>query len=111
MTDRIAITARERIREASALPVVARFRTADADAAPASAKYRLDDPDNGRGVIDWTSLPPAESISFTIPASANVCNGCLPVERRELVVMADEGLATQYVERVTYEVENIHNIR
>jgi hypothetical protein len=110
MTDRIAITARERIREATALPVVARFRASGADAAPTTAKYRLDNPD-GCEVIGWTDLTPATSISFTIPASANVCRTCLPVERRELIVMADEGLTTQYVERITYEVENIHQIR
>lgn len=110
MTDHIAITARERIREATALPVVARFRTAGADAAPTSVKYRLDDADSGCGLIEWESLSPATSISFTIPASANVCRTCLPIERRELIVMADEGLATQYVERITYEVENIRRI-
>lgn len=107
MADRIAFTAPERIREATALPVVARFRVDGEDAAPTSAKYRVDDPDSGCAHVDWTSLTPDDSISFTVPASANECRSCRPIERRELVVMADEGLETQFVERFNYEVTNL----
>lgn len=107
MADRIAFTASERIREATALPVVARFRAADADAAPTSAKYRVDDPDSGDEHLGWTTLTPNTSISFTVSASANECRSCRPIERRELVVMADEGLSTQFVERLGYEIDNL----
>lgn len=110
MTDKITFTAKERTREASALPVTAGFRIANVATAPTSAKYRVDDPDTGCQKLGWTTLTPAASIAFTIPASANECSSCRPVERREVIVMADEGLATQFVERYVYEVENVGSL-
>jgi hypothetical protein len=107
MTDRITFTAKERTREGSALPVTAGFRTTNVATAPTTAKYRVDDPDSGCEKVGWTNLTPASSIAFTIAASANECGSCRAIERRELIVMADEGLSTQFVERLIYEVENV----
>lgn len=111
MTDRIAITAPERIRESSALPVALRFLTAGVATAPTNARYRLDDPDSGCSKVDWTSITPADTASIVIPASANDCDSCRPIERRELIVQADVGLEGQYVESTIYDVANLGAIR
>ncbi|MCC7462107.1 MAG: hypothetical protein IT480_06540 [Gammaproteobacteria bacterium] len=107
MTDRISITASESVKEGSALSVTLRFRQDDADAIPTTVKYRVDDPDSGTNLLAWTALTPAAQVSFTIPATANVCDNSWPTERREIVVMADEGLNGQYVESFVYSVENL----
>lgn len=111
MTDRIAITAAESVRDGSALPVTLRFRADGADAAPTSLKYCVDFFEGGCAVLDWTSHSPAASVSITIPAAANTSRSCWPVERRQLVVMVDEGLAGQKVEVFGYEVHNVHAVR
>lgn len=107
MIDRIAITAKERIQEGSALPVTLKFLTANVSTAPTNARYRVDDPDSGAERVGWTAITPGATASITIAASANVCQSCRQLERRELIVQADEGLSGQYVERFTYEVENL----
>lgn len=110
MTDKITFDAKERVRDGSALPVTAGFRTANVATAPTTAKYRVDDPDTGCEKVAWTTLSPASSISFTVAASANTSSSCRPIERREITVMADEGLSGQFVERVIYEVETIGGV-
>lgn len=103
MTDRIAITARDRINDSSALPVTAKFYTAGALAAPTNAYYRVDTPD-GCQVLGWTSLSPASSISFTVSPEANEASGSRQVESRILTIAADKELAGQYVEKAYYEI-------
>lgn len=110
MAVHIAFAGPERIIEASSLTLALTCAQDSTPTAPASVKYRLDDPDSGCSKIAWASATPAPTITLTIPAAANICTSCKPVERRELTVMIDEGLATQRVERYCYEVENIRAI-
>jgi hypothetical protein len=107
VTDKITISAKERVQESSALPVALKFLTSNVATAPTNARYRVDDPDTGCEKLGWTTISPASTASITIAASANDCNSCRLIERRELIVQADEGLTGQYVERFTYDVENI----
>ncbi len=107
MTDKITISAKERVQESSALPVVLKFLTANVATAPTNARYRVDDPDTGCEKLGWATISPASTASITIAATANVCTSCRPIERRELIVQADNALSGQYVERFFYDVENI----
>jgi hypothetical protein len=107
MTDRIAITAQERIREASSLAAALKFLTANVATAPTNARYRVDDPDSGCEKVAWTAISPAATANVVIPASANECNSCQPMERRELIVQADYGLSGQYTGSYVYEIENL----
>jgi hypothetical protein len=109
--DRITFALRWRIKEGSALSVSTGFTASNVATAPTTAKYRVDDPDSGREIVEWTDLTPDTEISFVIAATANVCRTRRHLERRELVVMTDEDLEGQYVERVVYEVQNVGGIR
>jgi hypothetical protein len=100
---------KDRIREASRQIVTARFRdrATAADVTPTNVQWRLDDPDTGCEIAGWTSETPGTSVSITTTPTHNTCKGCRPIERRQLTVAADYGLATQFVESAVYEIRNI----
>lgn len=108
MTDRIAISARERINDGSALAVVAKFFASNTLTAPTNAKYRVDTVEGGL-VKDWTSLSAATSISFTVDTTTNKAQAC-PADRRVLSVAADYGLSTQFIETFRYDITDLAGI-
>jgi len=108
VSDRIAISAKERIYDGSALPVVAKFFASGTLTAPTNAYYRVDTV-GGCLVKDWTSLSAASSISFTIDTTTNKAQFC-PLDRRLLSVAADYGLSTQYIETFRYDIQDLAGI-
>jgi len=111
VTDRIAITGREVVRDGTAQVITARFRQAGADTTPTNVHWRLDSPDSGEVVADWQSETPGATVSIATTADHNTVRSCEPQERRILTVAADYGLAGQYVEAFEYSISNLMGIR
>jgi hypothetical protein len=114
MTDRITFVpavSSERIADSSALSITARFRASGADVTPTNVYYRLDDPDSGEQLADWTSATPGTTAVISTTSSHNTARRCKPIERRQLTVMADRGLSTQFAETYLYEIRNNAAIR
>lgn len=102
------------IQEQSQLVVGASFRTRATAAAstPTTVHYRLDCLSTGNQVADLTEVSPsASSVSITITPTQNaIQDECNSYERKQLTVVADYGLATQYVDRITYDVNNLSGL-
>lgn len=88
-----------------------RNRETAAAATPTSLKYRLDCLTSGNEILDWATLAAASSASIAITGAQNAIQlGSNPTERKQLTVMTDEGLATQYRETKTWVVENVYGV-
>lgn len=115
MIDQIAFfQRRDRMNEGSQHVVTAKFRQrSDASAqTPTNIHYRIDDVASGASVLDWTSVSADDEITITVTATQNALRDqCQPYEVRELVVAADYGLSTQYVDRVRFTLENLQGVR
>lgn len=113
MADQIAIRIpRGDWKEGSAFTASVNFRTRStaAESTPTTVKYRIDCLTSGREIADWTSVTPAAaSASIPITGAHNaIQDDSNDVETKQLTVMADEGLATQYREAVRWRVENLY---
>jgi hypothetical protein len=104
VADRMAITARERVLEGSAQPVVVRFRQGAVDNVPTNVFYRIDDPQGGE-VLAWTPLTPAAQVTISIQPDRNMCATGSTLEYRDITVMADKGLPTAFVQIFRYDVK------
>lgn len=112
--DLISFTGPDPIKERSASTVTARFNDSAAFAGvqPTNVYYRLDDDGTGVVLQDWTSVPPpiapANSVAIALTADNNrIINSARDLERRTLTVMANRGLANQFVGSVGYVVRNL----
>jgi hypothetical protein len=101
----------KRINERTAYPVPVSFFSSGSPAAPTTIHYRLET-DDGTEVIDDTSVSAASQVTITLPPSAHVIAAAGqaatdpgPGEYRNLLVVADKGLATQRVARHRYWVD------
>lgn len=105
--------AKDTWREQSAVPVTVRFRDralAD-EVTPTNVKYRVDCLTTGVPLLDWTSVSPGETVSITITPTQNaIQNDRNTHERKQLMVAADYGLSTQFVEAIDYEVTNMRGL-
>ncbi len=111
MIDQIVFFQRkDHVRERSQHVVTAKFkdRSTAALTVPTNIRYRIDDLTSGVAVLDWTSVSADDEITLTVTAVQNAlrCQGARE-ELRQLTVAADYGLATQYVDSVTFTVENL----
>lgn len=113
MPDQITFSAaKRRIYEESQYAVSVRFRTrATGDATPTNIKYRLDCLTTGAEILALTSVAAANPVTITVtPAQNAIQSDRNDIERKQLMIIADEGLSTQFVERYTYEVVNLYGI-
>jgi len=115
MADQVEIyLPRTRINERSQVIATARFRTiADAAAStPTTVHYKLSDLTSEEVIRDWTSVSAAAEVSVTLTAADNKINdNSKPMQRMELLVVADKGLATESVGRKSYQVRNVYGRR
>lgn len=112
--DLITFKGSSEVRERSALTIRAAFRDSQAFAnvAPTNVYYRLDDDGTAIVLGDWTPVtPPVLPINYVDIALTAEQNRILTVarelERKTLTIMANRGLATQFVASYTYAVRNL----
>ena len=114
MTDQIVFFQRkDHVRESSqhVLNVTFLDRATAANVTPTNVRYRIDNLTTGETVLDWTSVSTDDEITLTITPTQNALRDqCRAREMREVVVAADYGLSTQYLESVTYTVENLQGV-
>ena len=109
--DQIAISIPDpRWKEGSAFTatIYLRNRATAAATTPTTLKYRIDCLTTGTELADWTTISAASSASISITATHNaIQNDGNATERKQLTIMTDEGLSTQYREIATWLVENL----
>ena len=92
----------------------ARFRdraTAD-EVTPPNVYYGLDCLTSGAVLANWTSVTPGETVNITVtPTQNKIQNSCNPCERKQILVAADYGLATQFVESIDWEITNLRGLQ
>lgn len=104
--------ARNSIKERSSFTVTAKFYADTTDpwvlTAPTTVKYRVDCLETGYPVRDWTTLTAGTSVSIPIASSdTQIFDNTHRRERKQLTVKADDGLATQYQESMSWQVVNL----
>jgi hypothetical protein len=114
MIDQIVFYQRkDHIRESSQHVITAKFkdRATATLVVPTNISYRIDCLTTGAAVLDWTTVSADDEITITITATQNAMQDqCRSYEIKELTVAADYGLATQFIESVTYHVENLRGV-
>jgi hypothetical protein len=97
------------IREGSVCTIRARFfNDQRITTVPITARYRLRDVTNNRTIIDWTDLVPDTFIDVAISAESNaIYRDSLTYQENALVIQADAGLSTQWVDEVRYQITNL----
>ena len=112
MADQIAIQLpRTKWNEGSAFTLTAYFRDRATNAAdtPTTIHYRLDCLTTGTELADWTSVSAAGNISLSITGTHNaIQSDANRYETKQLTLMADKDLSTQYRESVTWRVSNLY---
>jgi hypothetical protein len=110
MIDQIVFFQRkDHVKESSQHVVGVKFKQrSDASLqTPTNIYYKLTDLWSGATVLDWTSVSADDEIDITITATQNALRDqCRDYEVRELAVAANYGLADQFVDTVTYRLEN-----
>jgi hypothetical protein len=99
------------VKEGSAFTVTAYFRNRAAGAAattPTTVKWRLDCLTTGEEIVDWTTVSAASNVSISITGTHNAIQGGHDVETKQLTILLDDGLSTQYREATTWTVENLY---
>jgi hypothetical protein len=100
-----ANAARNQVNESSALTITAKVWDDSTEVwtaqVPTTLKYRIDCLDSGCQVLDWTSM-----LSVTGAQNA-IQNDCNEFERKQLTLMANSGLSTQYQDSFTWSVRNL----
>jgi len=111
MADQIAIRIpRTTWQEGSGFTATANFRARSTGAAstPTTVHYRVDCLTTLRQLADDTSVSTDDEVSIAITGTHNaIQNDCNDYEIKQLTVIADRGLSTQHVERVTWRVDNV----
>lgn len=114
MLDLITFKGPSEARERSAITIRAAFRDASAlvNVAPTNIYYRLDDDSSGIVLADWTvKTPPTLPTNYVdiviTPEQMRCLNESRELERKTLSVMANRGLATQFVASYTFAMRNL----
>lgn len=117
MIDQIVFSSsNDRVQEGSRLNVTAQFRDTvtrlPSSPVPITVEWALTCPDDGRTIQDFTTVTPGASVTLATTGTQNTFWGrsspsARPTEGREVVVMVDRGLATQFVDRFRYTVCNV----
>jgi hypothetical protein len=96
--------------EGSGFTATANFRTRSTGAAstPTTVHYRVDCLTTLRQLADDTSVSTDDEVSIPITATHNaIQSDGNEYEVKQLTVIADQGLSTQHVQRVTWRVDNL----
>ncbi len=114
MIDQIVFFQRkDHIREGSQHVITAKFkdRSTAALVVPTNIRYRIDDLTSGVTILDWTSVSADDEITLTITATQHALQDqCKREEVREVVLAADYGLSTAYLDSIRFTVENLHGV-
>ena len=88
------------VGEGSSFTLSLTIRNSGGDAVtPVNAKYRVDCLTNGRTVRDWTSVTPSTEMVISVAPEDNVIlNERNSREQRQLTMVANDGVATQFVD-------------
>jgi hypothetical protein len=112
--DLITFSGPYEVRERSAAVIRASFRdqAARAGVVPTNAYYRLDDDGTGLVLVDWTPLTmpvlPINYVDIAITGENNrTVISARELERKTLSVMANRGLAAQFVASYCYATRNL----
>jgi len=112
MADQVEISLpKTRVNERSQFIATVRFRTRSSAAAsiPTTVHYKLSNLQTDKTVTDWTSVTAASELSITIPGASNqILDNSHTLERMELLVAADKGLATESIGRRNYQIQNVY---
>lgn len=115
MIDQIVFTANnDAVAEGSRLNVTAYFRdqTTKLGVVPTTIEWALRDPDRCREIQALTPFtPPAVSATLVTTAAMNTCRSIGCNERREITVIVDRTLSTQFSATYVYQVRNIGAVR
>ena len=94
--------------EGQTVTVTADFRADGAEVLPTTVDYKVECETSRETLIGWTSVTPAASVSITVAGTANVLiNESRRSERKVVTVVADRGLATQFVNAIKYDISNL----
>lgn len=91
--------------------VTFRDRETALNVTPTNIYYRIDDLSTGAQVLDWTSVSADDEIEITVTPTQNAMQDeCHDREVRQVVVAADYGLSTQFMDSTEFIVENVWNV-
>lgn len=114
MVDQVVFFQRkDHVREQSqhTIEVTFRDRATIANVTPTNIRYRIDDLASGAVILDWTAVSADDEITLTITPTQNALQSqCSREEVRQVSVAADYGLSTQFIDSITYEVENVAGV-
>lgn len=107
-----ANAARNQVNESSALTITAKVWDDSTEVwtaqVPTTLKYRIDCLDSGAQVLDWTSITADDVSTLSVTGAQNaIQNDCNEFERKQLTLMANSGLDTQYQDSFTWTVKNL----
>lgn len=100
-------------RSAGTFRVSFRDQDANTNVVPTNCYYRLDDDGTGMVLTEWTPLSPMPVLPINyldIPITAEQNRNIISskeIERKTLSVMANRGLATQFVGTYGYSIRNL----
>jgi hypothetical protein len=97
--------ASDRVGEGSTFALSVTFLDAlSVQAVPTSIHYRIDCATNAQTVRDWTEVSPATTVAIPVSASDNaIIEDGNRKEAKELRVVVDRGLPTQFVHPLPYK--------
>lgn len=117
MIDQIVFSSsNDRVQEGSRLNVTAAFRDTvtrlPSSPVPTTVEWALRCPDDGRMIQEFTTIAPGASVTLATTGTMNTFRGCSspsarPTEGREIAVMVDRGLASQFVGKFCYTISNV----
>lgn len=114
MTDQIVFFQRkDHVRESSQHVLTATFRDRETvdNVTPTNVRYRIDCLTTCTQILDWTVATPGESVEITITPTQNALQDqCNSREVRQVTVAADYGMPSQYLDSVTFELENVRGV-
>ena len=98
--------------EGTSFTATAYYRTRSTQAAstPTTVHYRVDCLSTKTALQGWTAVAsPSTSNSISITSTMNaIQDASNTAERRQLTVKADDGLSTQAIGHITWQVENLY---
>ena len=93
------------------LTVFFRTRSTKAASTPTTIRYRIDDLRSDKEIRDWTTVSAAPNVDIVIASTDNeIQDDAARVERRQIIVQADNGLTTQVNGRAVWRVSNLLGI-
>ena len=114
MADQIEISLPKTIHtEGTNFTATVRFRTraTGAESIPTTIKYRIDNLTSSTAIREWTTVAAAAEVTILVTATDNAIQGhSNRMERKQILVMADDGLSTQTTGFDIWKVRNVYGI-